>query len=205
MATHFFKFFLIIPFFALSNAKAQDSIIFLNGNTKKVAKVIKVENKEITFIPLNKKKERSISINKVFSVNSGGKENVIYRQDSVIEYFMTIEQMRMFIKGEQTAIEKYKSPLSFIVGFGFGASGGLVIPTFATLAFIPPAVGTFAVYLPTPDVKEAQVSEELLKNPEFVNGYQSKVRTKRLKKYFYGSSAGFGSVLLFLLINGSLK
>src|SRR6185295_5785825 len=71
-----------------------------------------------------KEKNKSILLARVFSIETAGKEEVLYKPDPLDPELFTAEQMRMFIKGEQEAMRFYDSDATKIVSVAVGIASG---------------------------------------------------------------------------------
>jgi hypothetical protein len=199
--------FLIFLLMSVSTAFAQERIVFMNGKEKPVLRVIGLKDKNLVYLTLKDSTEKKVTINKVFaSIDKAGKENILYRQDSAVEYELTPEQMKMYVLGEQEAMRTYKSPGSYYTGGIAGIAGGLLIPFFSPLALVPPATGAIIAnsFHAGPD-KEKIGNSSYLQSQEFLSGYQYKARTIRLKSSLLGAAAGLIGTLGILIVTGSLK
>lgn len=201
----------IISFFCLLAAfltsYSQEKILFLNGKELGVSKVIGIQDNNLIYQSHKDTSQKSISVNRVFSVtNKIGQEKVLYRKDSLLDYNLTPDQMKMFITGEQEAMKTYQNPLAFAVGGASGVAGGLLIPFFATLSLIPPATGALLVNISVPNVSRQNLSDRTYQdNPDFIAGYQLKARSKKLKTACLGAGVGLFATFTVLFITGSLK
>ena len=197
----------IVVLFAPMQTIAQDQIILLNGKIKTVGKVREVDGDNLLYQMPNSEKIKKMSWEKIFSVKlKDGTEKVIYYKDSLIDNTMTIAQMRDFIDGQREANKNYHTPLSFVSGVVYGVAGGLVVPAYATLSFIPPGVGTIMnTLLPVNVNKQAVTNDAKLAFPAFVAGYQKRAKEKRLKNTALGSVIGIITTVSVLYISGSLK
>ena len=169
--------------------------------------MIGIQDNHLVYQSLSDTAQKSLSVTRVFSVtNKNGQEKVVYRKDSLLDYNLTPEQMKMFITGEQEAMKTYKNPMAFAVGGAAGVAGGLLIPFFATLSLIPPATGALLVNISVPNVSRQNLSNRTYQdNPDFIAGYQLKARSKKLKTVCLGGGAGLLATFTVLFITGSLK
>jgi hypothetical protein len=194
-------------FLTVSGACAQDRILFLNGKERQVGKIFGLQNQELVYSRQGDTTRRTMSINRIFSVRSAdGKESIIYRPDSAMEYHLTPDQMRMFITGEQEAAARYRNYVPFITGTAFGVGGGLVIPFFATLSLVPPATGVLVSGWKVPDVARQPISDrKYLESPDFIAGYQSRARSRNIRNACIGGGAGLVATFAVLVLKGALR
>ena len=188
-------FFLI----SLVPARAQDTLLLINGH-KMVVKSVDLKDYTIAYRTLGKNRLRTIDPYRVFSiVYADGTERVIYERDSLDPVDFSVEQMRMFIRGEQDADRYYKNTTNKVAAFliGGGASYftiyGLVIPPlYATI------IGSFS-----PRIEKYQTDINLLNVSEYREGYERKARDRKIRNALIGGMAGFvtGFVVLNLANN----
>ncbi|MBP6334022.1 MAG: hypothetical protein KA444_01020 [Bacteroidia bacterium] len=156
------KLILLFAIFLLSKqAFAQDTLIMFNGRIIPAASVEFQEDK-IRYQKLctenpskpadnqgsqdgkqdkKKVKLKSMDAERVFSIKyRDGSERVLYTPDTTGLLEFNIEEMRLFILGEQDATKYYKNNLNKGIGFGLGAAAGFlgfygiaVPPLYATI------------------------------------------------------------------------
>lgn len=200
MLKTFFVFLTLI--YILSNvhsARAQDVLTLYNGR-KIYTKIVEVNTEYIIYKHFTDIKERnkSILLVRIFSIESGGKEEVVYRPDPLDPELFTVEQMRMFIKGEQEAMRFYNSDATKIVSVVFGAASGyfgffyglIGPPLFTTI------VGSFS-----PKMSAMKVTDPALLNDlDFVEGYAKKVRDYKVRKSILFGGIGYGIGLIGFIV-----
>src|SRR5215510_7925712 len=100
----------LIFFITLSwkTSLSQDVLTLYNGR-KIYTKIVEVNSQSIIYKHSTNVKERnkSILLERVFSIETNGKEEIIYKPDAMNPDMFTLEEMRMFIKGEQDAMRFY--------------------------------------------------------------------------------------------------
>ncbi len=178
---------------------AQEKILLLNGKILKVKSVIVNETSPVlTFKCLKREKEKKINRERVFSVfNEAGMEKIIYKQDSLsINNDLSIPEMHMYIKGLQEA-DTFRSPLATTGGFLIGA-GSSVLSFYGPIV---PAVYLVIIGARSPDMKNLPVSDkELLKDENFVAGYQKKCRNRKVNNAAIAGISGFVAGFITLAI-----
>lgn len=190
---------LLFFLFTLVPARAQDTLLLINGH-KMVVKSIELNDYTISYRTPGKNRLRTINPYRVFSiVYADGTERVIYQRDSLDQADFSIEQMRMFIRGEQDADRYYRNTPNKIAAtlIGAGASYftiyGLVIPPlYATV------VGSFS-----PKIENHRADSLLLHISEYREGYERKARDRKIRNALISGMAGFvtGFVVLNLVNN----
>jgi len=185
------RFFLAFILFSACAylSDAQDTLVLLNGKT------IPVKNVELggytaayrTAKP--KSRLKHIDYENMFSIKyADGTERIIYQPDSTEQGDYSIEQMRLYIRGEQDAKLYYKNNANKWAAFAFG--GG--ISYFGFYGILGPAIYSTVVGSSSPDMSKQKVSDPaLLQFPEYVEGYQRKVRDKKIKNSIIAGLAGF--------------
>lgn len=169
---------------------SQDVLTLYNGR-KIYTKIVEVNTEFIIYKHSTNIKERnkSILLNRVFSIESSGQEEVLYKPDPMDPDLFTMEEMRMFIKGEQEAMRFYdNTTLKVVSVLGGMASGyfgffyGLIGPPLVTTI-----VGAFS-----PNMSRQKVTDPaLLSNPDFTEGYSKKVRDYKVRKSIVFGGIGY--------------
>lgn len=151
--------------------------------------------------PDPKNKLKKIDPDRVFSIRYiDGTERVIFQRDTLDPLEFTEEEMRLFIKGEQDATLLYHNNVNkvaaFVVGFGASYLGFYGIPAPFVYSTV---VGAF-----TPNVKKIEgVDPELIKIPEYREGFEKKVRDRKIRNGLISGFVGFaaGVITLSLVAN----
>jgi hypothetical protein len=169
---------------------SQDVLTLYNGR-KIYTKIVEVNSQSIIYKHSTSIKERnkSIVLDRVFSIETNGKEEVLYKPDAMEPDMFTLEEMRMFIKGEQEAMRFYDNDAlkvtSVILGIGSGYFGffyGLIGPPLVTTI-----AGAFS-----PNMSKQKVTDpSLLSNPDFTEGYAKKVRDYKVRKSIVFGGIGY--------------
>ena len=180
-------------------AKSQEVLTLYNGR-KIYTKIVEVNTQYIIYKHFTDIHERNKSIlfARVFSIETCGKEEVLYHPDPLDPELFTMEQMRMFIKGEQEAMRFYNSDVTKVVSVAFGmASGyfgffyGLIgPPLFSTI------VGSFS-----PKMSAMKVTDpSLINDPDFAEGYAKKVRDYKVRKSILFGGIGYSLGLVGFIV-----
>lgn len=193
--------FLYIAVLFASVSFSQDNIILLSGDIKENVKVDSI-SKEYMFYTTAKGKSKSVDIITVFCVSNVPKvysneknaiETIYYKQDSAMAYDLDVEQMRLFIQGEMDAKKKYKSCVA--------TTGGVVVGGLsAYLGFwgIPmPIIYGLGTNLMKPNLKK--INPDIASNEYYINGFQSKAKSKRFKNSLIGGLGTFGAVAALII------
>lgn len=175
-----------------------DTIVFLSGRQIPV-KSVEVNTGYLSYRLDDKKARlRKVDNYRLFGIRyANGTEQVIYREDSYDSLDFSVDQMRLFIRGEQDADRYFKGRANMAASFVFGAAasyftiyGLLIPPLYSTV------VGAFS-----PNVQKSPVSDPALRDvPEYVEGYQRKVRDKKIRNSLLAGLAGFASGFIVLTL-----
>ena len=117
-------FICIISVFSIE-LKAQDTLVLIDREPKLIS-AFRVENDQVFYIPFGRNKERIIEIDKLYSVRTSTKgEVILYKQDSLENNYLNVEQMADYIHGQQDARNGYgkQATKSGAGGFVFGFLG----------------------------------------------------------------------------------
>ena len=113
-------------------SKAQNTLWLLNGKKITIGDyhINKgYEDEEILTYLCFKGRTKEIELESIFMIiNSENRENIFYKQDSLLDNYFTIEQMHSYILGENSAINNYKPWWSTTTGFVIGASSSFLTP-----------------------------------------------------------------------------
>jgi len=194
-------FFLVTGGVIAQENNQSGSLLLINGKMIPF-KLIESNGFDLVYrTPDPKNKLKKIDPERVFSIRyMDGTERVIFQRDTLDPLEFSEEEMRMFIKGEQDATKLYHNNVNKVVGFvaGFGSSylGFYGIPGPFVYSTI---VGAF-----TPNVKKiAGVDPELIKIPEYREGFEKKARDRKIRNGLISGFIGFaaGVITLSLVAN----
>ena len=189
----------------LTAQDVQDQVLLLNGK-KLEGQITKLDESEITinFLKKNgKSQEAIVEVYRIFSYQKDGKESVLYEQDTVIGNFLTQEEMRYFILGQQDADAGYKSR-AFGIGAGLIGAGVIILDsqdTDTAGAFDREPGGLFPIAYPflsivisrftTVRIRLETVSDPAYLSQEYyIVGYERTARSKKVFTTLKGSVAG---------------
>jgi hypothetical protein len=175
----------------------------LNGNEILIKDFV-VKNEQITFKKIigSKEKKRNVDKFRVFSiVKNDGTEQIIYEPDT--SYDLSVDQMRIYIEGEQAAIKYYHKPGNVVAGVIAGVAGSYF--TFYGLP-VPVLYGAIAGRI-SPKVKvPADAIYPNQKTEEFREGYKRKGKDIKTRQTLISGLIGFAlSVTFFSLYEGNVK
>ena len=134
-------------------------------------------------------KLKKINKDKVYSYTDSTKTTyVLYTRDTLQGFYLTKEQMKFFIFGEQHAMKEcrtfFPNVISFITGAGAGIFGFYGLPVVFGVPFI---VKSF-----NPKINKKDFSNKEIVNREFFDqGYRSRAKFKRFKNSMICGAIGF--------------
>ena len=132
---------------------------------------------------------------RLFSVVSDGLETIYYNPETGVHHY-TVEDMRMYVYGQQDAYQYYKTTWSMVAAAAVGAGAGLWMGTEGSaVVVLAPVVGTIAgtvvqSHAPKPDMAR---SASYLKEPAYVLGFKKTARGKKVVNSI--KSAVVGSIV----------
>ena len=118
----------VVSMFSFNQLKGQDTITLLSGKVIHV-EVLDTDSFSITYNYQKKKKtkQKAISSEFVFDITyQNGTIDTLYKKDPSIDQYLTVEEMHLFILGEQDALKYYKATFTTIFGVAFGAGFGYI-------------------------------------------------------------------------------
>jgi hypothetical protein len=178
------------------HALGQGSIILLNGKTLDFTKADTLTGKVI-YVERDSGRKKKKDLQDVFNIRyQGGEVLKIYRTDST-DNEASYEQMEMFIRGEQDAMQRYRPMLSpagaFVTGMAGGIGGfyGLLLPAgYATI--------TGVSRISDRRIGNMGIPEPYLHNEDYLEGFNHKAREKRIIRSSLFGVAGFiGGIFLY--------
>lgn len=191
---------LVIVFFigSIVTAKAQDEILFLNGDYATVKVIDTTDYKRIIVQKPGKTKLKTWYKEDIYSIKfNGGEETIIYKQDTLENEYFTPAEMRIYIQGEQDASAGYKTPVATAGSCAVGLGSGLML---GFLAPIAPAVYTIIVGSRWIKIKKKFVSNpDLLKEEVYRMGYEKEARSKLIQNAIIGG--GLSMVIGYVTAN----
>ena len=185
---------------------AQDIIQLMNGRTVE-GKVISIQQSVLRYESKKKNKTRIVEMetDRIFSILYGdGHSQVLYKQDSQNGGYISVEEMRYFILGEQDAYRGYKAPFTTIFGFAAGVAGGGYLPFSLGIPFAYTGLNA----LPKIRIKRKTVSNpDYLTKETYIMGYERVARNKKIQNAVKGSVVGLvaGVTTFMFILNKSEK
>ncbi|MBN8702066.1 MAG: hypothetical protein J0M08_03320 [Bacteroidetes bacterium] len=179
-----------------------DTLYFMNANTMGCKVIDSTLYGAKVQVPAKKGKTKEMVIEgiRLFSIKfADGHEKIIYKQDSAVENYFTIEETRLFIKGEQDAQRGFKSTWTNVGAGAIGIAGGTFNPI---LAFLPPFAYAGAMLIPKIKIKQHTVSnKQYLKYDTYLLGYERVARKRKaMNAFVYGISGAVTGILIKAII-----
>lgn len=198
---------------------SQDSLILLNGKTH--VGIFNFEDQHRLYFEKKKKRKKvklvSFQKNEIFYLHKEDQPyRMIYQKDFLKGNFYSEQEMYMYVKGEQDAINNFKIGYHFLLGCAFGLTGGL-IDTYefndpncrdyfnssaSVISILTPFAVSVAIGFPNKKVRKVYVSNErYLGSEHYKLGFN---QVKLFRKTFYsflGSLTGVASILVITYIH----
>ena len=204
--TFFMKGALLI--FSLSlvlSVTAQDKILTMGGQLIECEIVddLGIDIRYIFTKKNGKVKDKRMHRSDIFSITRAGQEEqVLYAKDEALGDWLTVEEMRIFIAGEQDAQNNYDVKWITIGGVGTGAilayaaQGGLMV----TIA--GPVLYTIAQLIPVIRIEEETMSDLSNQyNEVYALGYERVARSKRVVAGLKSSAIGMlAGIVTWILV-----
>lgn len=145
-------------------------------------------------------KDMTIEGDRIFSIKfNNGSEKIYYYQDTLIGNYLSLEEAKFFILGEQDAEKYYHPKTTFAGGVLVGAASGCLG---SLLSFVPPFAYAAGVAIPKIKIKNGVTNPEYLKQDSYIMGYERVAKRKRTLGALYGGliglAAGFTAYGLFI-------
>ncbi|MDD5570572.1 MAG: hypothetical protein PHD97_05365 [Bacteroidales bacterium] len=186
-----------ISFAFIQQLYSQDTILLLNGKQIYCKGAYSNETRVVYHKLSKNEKIKDINKEKVYSItDSLGKRTIIYDKDTMNGFYLTKEQMLLFIRGEQYAAKKFHTFFPFLASLCIGGLSAYSIPDpygVAVVALVPFAYGSINAksYKSNPNA-------ELVNNQYFIQGYQTKVRLKKTKSSLIGGVFGYIAIAVLI-------
>ncbi len=202
--------FLLLLIFLSYSGLSQDTAVFVSGDKLALMDYYQdTTDKNVFILKTMKGKYKSINKEEIFSfVKKTGGEEIIFEPFEANDANFTIENMRIYIKGEQEARKNSHTLLATVSGFLVGVTSPILLSTVGTSSLfyspLPVAATNFVVGLTIPTEKSVvQKFPQMGKNNFFVEGYRTTARSKRLNNSIKSGliGLGIGVVSSFILSN----
>jgi len=183
-------FICIISVFSIE-LEAQDTLVLIDREPKLIS-TFRIEDDQVFYIPFGNKKERIIEIDKLYSVRTSSKvEVILYKQDSLENNYLNIEQMADYIHGQQDARNNYGKQASksgaggFVFGF-LGSATGLYYGPVFVIGYTAWKGASKPKY-----TKELGFDKKFADNIFYKEGYGTMAKRLVSRRSALGSATGF--------------
>ena len=186
---------LVVLLTALS-LKAQDNILFLNGKHEE-GKVLEIDSLSVRFERLKNGKKKTIYYpkHKVFSIQlQNGEKTFVYSPDSLETEMLTIEEMELFVLGQQEARKGFKAPIALIEGFFCGLVCGYFGNAYMFHTPVPLVANSVLIGKFKTKVNIEQVlNPNYFKRETYLAGYREQAGFKKMQSVTIGSLIGLAT------------
>lgn len=183
--------FLLIT--GLSTVLAQD-LITLKNNEEMKARIIRLNQKDVIFIPLNSVDTAYLLREDVKKLQYHNGITIILEETKKPEKFFDLGNDSLYLKGKEDATRCYKAYTGAFVG------------TLITSIFIPwgliPAISCSATPPKTQNL--GYESQQLIENPSYYNGYKTQAHKIKKKKVWGGFAIGSGITIGLIILTSAL-
>lgn len=189
---------LLLLFTGLSSVVAQDIITLKSGNELK-ARILRLNPKDVTFIPENKSDTLSMVRNEITKLLYQGGTVIYLSEEERITFNnepgSDTGSDSLYLLGEKDAIRFYK-------GYKPAATGTLICSIFIPWGLIP----AIACSSSPPKINSLDFrNNKLMENTEYYNGYTDKAFKIKKKKVWQNFAIGTGiTVGYYILMVGAL-
>jgi hypothetical protein len=183
--------FVFISVFSALKLPAQDTLILIDRQSR-VVDFHALNDSMVVYAQPGKQRLREIERDKLYSINSPGKEpHIVYVQDTLEGNWYTAEQMGDYIRGQQDAFRGYekmatqKGSSSFIWGF-VGSTAGVLYGPLLLIGY------TWIRGYPLPKfTKENGYDIAYVNNSFYKEGFGTAAKRMSNRRNIIGASTGF--------------
>ena len=209
----------VVVNFLTLNILAQDSLALMSGKTY----LGELSYEDEQYLYFNKKvdddkiKLMRYPLRLVFSLtDKNNSSKVYYKQDSHRNNFLSQNQMKMYVLGEQDAVSQFKRGPYFLLGLGFGFAVSLMdtyefkdvsckgyfsdSPSIISIA--TPFVSSIVIGFPNKKVRKTYVSNhDYLQSKSYKRGFNYVKNYRKTTSAFLGGLTGVFSVLVVTFVH----
>lgn len=185
------KLFFLILFAIPFVVDAQDKILMMSGHVIEG----KITDKNLDYLTVdidNKGKARTFEeeIYRIFSYTQDGEEFMVYKRDTTVGNYLSVDEMGNFIKGAQDAMENYNGKWALYAGGGVGLVGGYLLgDSFVALA-IPLVYSVLTTIHHIKPNEQRTLHSKLIDDPAYRAGFLKNTKTTRIFQALKGSFLG---------------
>ncbi len=150
----------------------------------------------------DKFKEVSIHKSEVFSITFNTGEWVLYAPDEMLGDDLLVDQMRIYIAGEQDARDLYNPLPTVLVGVVVGAGAAILASGGLILTILPPLAYAAAQFIPIMKIEEKTIRNPAHRfNEDYAAGYERVARSRKVLGGLKGSALGMvAGVAVYYLV-----
>lgn len=136
--------------------------------------------------------EKLVHRSDVFSIQqSGMEEQIFYALDEVLGDWMTLDEMRIYMAGEQDARNFHKAQWAFFTGLPIGAAAAFLAQGGIIVTVGGPLLYTMIQLAPTIRIREHTITNPTHKyNEIYALGYERVARSRQVVQALKGSAIG---------------
>lgn len=180
-------------FFEIPQLPAEGTVLRMNGQEIE-GEIRSVDGIDVVMnAPRKRRKPKRLELHKseIFSITFSTGEWVLYAPDPALGDDLTVDEMRVFIAGEQDARRGFKVWPTVAVGVAIGLAGAILADGGLLLTILPPLAYTAFQFVPVIKIQGASISNPEYKfNETYALGYERVARPKKLIGAFQGSGLG---------------
>jgi hypothetical protein len=194
MKSQIYILVLFLSFIKLGNT--QNKILFVGGDSLLVKNITLFDStQEISFQLYNSGRTKFFNKDEIFSIidNKTGKETILFEPFAEDSFNFTINNMRLFIHGEQYS-DKHSEWFAGMLGLGIGFASPILMankfnPFYSPL---PVAIATAFIGSTAPSRnKIKRMYPKLANDPYFLEGYILNSKARRINSSLRGGIIGF--------------
>ena len=150
-----------------------------------------------------KEKTRAIELNKseIFSLSNGGKEQILYFQDTMLGDYYTPEEMRMYLAGSGDARKNYRARHISAIGFALCGAAGYLVGDGLMILIVPPITYAAIQYVGKIKIREKYISDSNFRyNDLYAEGFEPPARSRKMIRGALSGLAGSVTGVVISLI-----
>jgi hypothetical protein len=170
----------ILTLYIGMQAFSQDSL-FLLGGERRAVKVLEKNDSILVYSKPGSTKRKNIYLHNLYSIKyESGTEVVVYKQDPTLDFFLTPDQMKIYLKGYYDGKETFKPLVSDI----YSGLIGLAFPSVITpipWGAVGTGIGVGANIALRPRINWDKYGDKELKKDEvYQSGFMDAAQKKKL-------------------------
>jgi hypothetical protein len=180
-------------YFELPELPAEARVLHMSGAVLS-GSLVSADGVDVVIeVPRKRRKPKTVALHKseIFSVTFDSGEWVLYAPDALLGDDLTVDEMRIYIAGEQDARNRYNPRPTTAVGVVFAAGAAVLASGGLILTLLPPIAYGAAQFIPVIRIREHTIS-----NPEhryniiYAEGYGRVARSRKVIGGFKGGAVG---------------